>query len=581
MKINKERWSSRTGVILAVIGSAVGLANFLRFPGQAAQFGGGAFMLAYFLSLVVVALPVAWAEWTMGRYGGQKGYSACPGIFYAIKPHRLSIYLGILGVLIPLVIYMYYSYIGSWCLGYAINFISGKMTFSTVWEAENFWSTFIGASSDGSALGFGIKQVGVYLIITFLLIFTLIYKGISKGIELFARVAVPTLIILALLVLLRVLTLGAPLPDKPERNIKNGLGFLWNPTKTYLQSWNTQTNEWENTEELIGKTVLEEKKSFALKNPTQYRIYQTTIFTQLKKPSLWLAAASQVFFSLSVGFGLVITYASYMKKDDDVVLSSLTASSANEFCEVGIGGLMSLPAAYAFLGAAGVVGQTTFALGFKVLPMVFSQMPLGNLFGSLFFLLLFLASINGSISCLQPSIAFMEETLLIKRRQSVAIVGMITALGCGFVVWFSKDAKALSTLDFWVANLLVLIIATTQIIFFGWVLGIEKGFEQAHKGASIKIPNFFKFIIKYLCPIFLITITLSWVATNLFGLGSESIDPHVLDLIGTKNQPPNPIAWACIAIVLVLYVFLNLIASRAPSYNNKFSNQHKNLQKTP
>ena len=102
----KDGWGSSVGVIFAVAGSAVGLANFLRFPGNVAQFGGCAFMLAYFVSLLVIALPVAWAEWTLGRYGGQQGYHSCPGILFSIGKKPIFKYLGLLGVIIPLVIFI-------------------------------------------------------------------------------------------------------------------------------------------------------------------------------------------------------------------------------------------------------------------------------------------------------------------------------------------------------------------------------------------------------------------------------------------------------------------------------------------
>ena len=102
----RERWGSRIGVILAVAGSAVGLGNFLRFPGNAAQHGGGAFMLPYFISLLVLGIPLCWAEWTMGRYGGTKGFNSSPGIFSVLWPHRAARYFGAVALLIPLIIYM-------------------------------------------------------------------------------------------------------------------------------------------------------------------------------------------------------------------------------------------------------------------------------------------------------------------------------------------------------------------------------------------------------------------------------------------------------------------------------------------
>ena len=501
----------------------------------------------------------------MGRMGGQKGFSACPGILYSITNKPIFKYLGILGVLIPLTIYMFLSYVQAWCLGYAANFGLGNINFASVEESSNFWVNFIGAAQDGSAVGFGVQEVGVYLLIATLLNFTLIYRGINKGIEIFTRYAVPTLIIIAFAVLIRVLTLGSPIPGQPEQNVSNGLGFMWNPTKTYFSEFNPQTKRWTRTE-VIGKENIKAHALTARSNPQQFRIENVTVFEQLKSPKLWLTAASQIFFSLSVGLGLIITYASYMKKDDDVVLSSLCSASANEFTEVGLGGLISLPAAYVFLGAAGVVGQTTFGLGFKALPMVFSQMQMGGLFGFLFFFLLFIAATNGCISCLQPSIALLEETLHIGRKRSVSIIGMVTLLGVGFVVYFSKDAMALEALNFWSGTFLVFIIATIQIIVFAWVLGVDKGFEETHRGAALKIPTIFRFITKYICPLFLLTIFAMWVILNVFGLGSSEIDPNILALTGTADAPPSIVAWGSIGIILTIFIFMCLLVARAPGY---------------
>lgn len=571
----KETWASRTGVILAVAGSAIGLSNFLRFPGQAAKYGGGAFMIAYFISLLLLAIPVAWAEWTMGRYGGQKGVSSCPGILNAICKHPAARFLGILGVLVPVIIYMYYSYISSWCLGYAVNFLGNQVNFSNIQEAEGFWKTFIGAAEDGSALKFGISAVGTYFIIVFILNFSIIYRGISKGIEMLCKYSVPTLIIIGLIILIRVMTLGTPDSSRPHNNVINGLGFMWNPSKVYLQE--NIKGKWTDSSELIGKASIENSEKIAAQNPNRFRLKTVSFLDQLKRPQLWLAAASQIFFSLSVGFGIIITYASYMKRDDDVVLSSLCATSANEFCEVGLGGLITLPAAYAFLGAASIAGQGVFALGFKILPLVFSKLnsftvlgmalPWGNIFGFLFFALLFLAATAASASTLQPGIAFLEETLNIGRKRSVALLGMITALGCLFVMWFSKDTKALDTLDFWAGNFLIYVIATIQIIIFGWFMGIDKGFAEANHGALIKIPKPYYFITKYICPAFLITIFILWILFDVVGIGGRGIDSHITDLTGTATQPASTVAWMGILIIVAVAIFMGLIAHKAPKYN--------------
>lgn len=565
-KVPKESWNSRLGIILAVAGSAVGLGNFLRFPGQAAQYGGGAFMVAYFIALIIIGLPICWAEWAIGRNGGQKGLNSSPGILGVVTGQKRYRYLGVIGVVIPVCIYMYYVYIEAWCLGYAVNFARGAMNFETVGEATNFWVGFIGAAEDGSALGFGWTEVGFFLILVFILNFFLIYRGLSKGIELFCKYAMPTLLVLAVVILVRVLTLGAPVDEHPENNVENGLGYMWNPTKVKLHELvvdeESGIEKWIplSDGEVVGPRMIEAAQARAAANP-KLELREISMLSQLSNPQLWLAAAGQIFFSLSVGFGVIITYSSYLKKKDDVVLSGLAATSTNEFCEVGLGGLITLPAGYAFLGVAGVAGMGTFDLGFKIFPMIFSEMWGGQFFGFAFFFLLFLAAVTSSLSMLQPGIAFLEEALNINRKQSVAFLGFLTAVGCGFVVYFSADAKALDTIDFWVTNLLMVVLAAVQIIIFGWIIGIEKGFEIAHRGAAFRIPRIFKFIMKWLSPSFLIVIFLAWIYNGVlgfqFGGGERVYSSYIKDLF----IEPNLVAWLSVGLIGLVAALMTLLTA--------------------
>ncbi len=569
-QIGKEAWNSRLGVILAVAGSAVGLGNFLRFPGLAAQYGGGAFMLAYFLAFLLLGLPICWAEWTMGRYGGQHGRNSSPGIFNVVWKHPASKYLGIIGVIVPVVIYTYYVNIEAWCLGYAVNFLRGELEFASIADSGQFFGSFVGMSADGEglkSLGFG--SVMPYLIIAFIINFFLIYRGVSKGIEFFCKLALPTLVVLALVVLVRVLTLGAPVPSEPDENVYNGLGFMWNPSKHILMQVDPATDQETPVREVVDKTRIAELTT-AIDSGAMpgFALEKVTIWQQLKNPQLWLAAAGQIFFSLSVGFGVIITYSSYMKPHDDVVLSGLAATSANEFCEVALGGLITVPAGVAFLGVAGIAGSlsSSFALGFNVLPMVFSEMHFGNIFGFLWFFLLFLAAVTSSISMLQPGIAFLEESLAIKRRKSVALLGLITALGCGFVVYFSKDVKALDSLDFWVGNLLIYVLATVQIILFGWVFGVDRGFKEASKGAAFPIPGIYKPIIKYVSPLFLLVVFACWLLFSVFGVSFDGSEPKYSSYIKDLFIDPNPVAWMSVGFIAVLFAFFAIIVSSVKRY---------------
>jgi len=628
-------------------------------------------MIAYFISFLLIGLPICWAEWTMGLHGGQKGYNSSPGIFNAIWRSPASKYVGIIGVIIPVVIYMYYVYIEAWCLGYAVNFAMGELEFANIDESKAWWGAFIGSGGDGNAFHFNslVSSVVPFLIFVFILNFFLIFRGISGGIEFFCKYAVPTLVILAIVVLIRVMTLQTD-QTAPEENVNNGLGFLWNPNKTYfvyanpnnggelvqkmefvdkaylesipkkidagelsptientvapaLVVKNLKTGEWAATGKVIPEDELEATKLkiddqeiqgklmdsvaiYSQPNPLRGELpMQTAIMNeaylsklkqkldagkltpimeatslaqQLLNPQLWLAAAGQIFFSLSVGFGVIITYSSYMRKKDDVVLSGLSATSANEFCEVALGGLITVPAAVAFIGVAGLAGAGlgTFDLGFKVLPLVFAEMPLGNFFGALWFFLLFLAAMTSSISMLQPGIAFIEETMKADRKRSCAVLGMLTAIGCLFVVYFSADIKALDTLDFWVGTFLIFVLATIQIIIFGWVFGIDRGFKEAHEGAAIRIPPVYKFIMKFVSPVFLIVIFICFILTNVLGIsltgGEAQLSGYVTDLIGADGKAVNIAAWLSIGLVAILFGFFAVLVSSVQRYRDLQTN---------
>jgi SNF family Na+-dependent transporter len=478
MSEHKQEWNTRLGVILAVAGSAVGLGNFLRFPGQAAQNGGGAFMIPYFCALIFLGIPIGWAEWTMGRYGGLKGVHSAPAVMGIIGRGRIARYLGVIGVLIPLAVSFYYTFIEAWCLGYFWNYLTGGVGVATgapiaeqTAAASKFYNDFTGTANDGLLAG-GSYATFVFWLVTFAVNMWLVYRGISKGIEKFCSWAMPAMAVCAMIVLARVLTLGTPDPALPEQSVINGLGYMWNPN-----------------------------------------------FDALGNPQTWLAAAGQIFFTLSVGFGVIINYASYMKRRDDVVLSGLTASATNEVFEVGFGGLITLTAAFVFLGLSGTaaaVATGTFGLGFSTLPVVFAHMgPFGNLIGAVWFFMLFLAAITSSISMYQPSLAFFQEALGISRKAATTLMIAVCLMGSFMVMWYSKGGVFRTAIDDWVGTFLIFILAAVQIICFGWVFGLERGWKEAHVGAHMRIPGFYKVVIKYVAPLYLIVVFAAFCRSNL------------------------------------------------------------------
>ncbi|MDO8735117.1 MAG: sodium:calcium symporter, partial [Elusimicrobiota bacterium] len=361
MAKTRQSWGSKLGIIMAVAGSAVGLGNFLRFPVQAVQNGGGAFMIPYFVSFLLLGIPLMWIEWTLGRFGGGFEHGTGPGIFHSMwKKNRFIKYFGVIGIFGPIVIFIYYTYIESWLLGYTFFSLTGKYSSATTPEAMKSFLTGYQGLVKNEYFG-GLGTAYTFFLITFILNITVVYYGIKGGIEKLCNWAMPVLFVCGTLLAIMVLTLGTPDITKPDWNLKNGLGFLWNPD-----------------------------------------------FSKLLSGKVWMAAAGQIFFTLSVGIGVILTYASYLKKQDDVVLSGLTAATTNEFAEVILGGSIVIPAAFIFFGPENIIPiaqSGSFNLGFVTMPLIFGKIPFGIIFATLWFLLLFLAGITSSVSLAQPAVA--------------------------------------------------------------------------------------------------------------------------------------------------------------------------------
>lgn len=461
---SRQSWGSKFGIIMAVAGSAVGLGNFLRFPVQAAGNGGGAFMIPYFISLLLLGIPLMWIEWTIGRYGGVFGHGTAPGAFHSLWKNRYIKYFGIIGIFGPIVIFIYYTYIESWLLGYSFFALTGRYAYATTQaDMQSFLRGYQGLEHNQYFNGLGWAYF--FFILTFLVNIITMYGGINKGIEKLCKWAMPTLFIFGIIIALRVLALGTPDLTKPDWNLVNGLGFLWNPD-----------------------------------------------LNALKSAKVWLAAAGQILFTLSVGIGVILTYASYLTKQDDVVLSGLTSASVNEFAEVILGGTIVIPAAFVFFGPTqiGEIARSgAFNLGFVTMPLIFEKITFGAIFAFMWFMLLFLAGLTSSISLLQPCISFMEDEFKISRRKAVWATGIITFILCQPAIFFLGKG-VVDELDFWGGTFCLVLFGTIEVILFTWIFGIDKAWEEIHHGADLNVPAIYKYIIKYITPLFLFFILGFW-----------------------------------------------------------------------
>jgi SNF family Na+-dependent transporter len=513
----REQWGTRIGLILAVAGNAIGLGNFLRFPVKAAANGGGAFMIPYFVAFLLLGIPMMWVEWTIGRMGGLKGHGTTPGMFQIMWKKPASKYLGALGIVIPFVIVIYYNFIESWCLGFSWFSLTGKYFGNTNREMMGkFLRGFQGV--EANEFFSSLAPVLIFWGITIALNFYFLYKGISKGIEVVAKIGMPVLFVFGIVLVVRILTLGTPDPAHPDWNVAAGMGYIWNPD-----------------------------------------------FSRLGSATVWLVAAGQIFFTLSLGQGIINTYASYLREKDDITLNGLTTSSANEWAEVILGGTIAIPVAVAFFGLAEtqvIAKEGAFNLGFQALPVIFQKLPLGQIFGGMWFFLLFIAGITSSVALAQPAIAFLEDEFKWKREKAVIVVFSVLVTLTAAVIAFFKFGF-LDELDFWVGTFGLVVFAAMEIVLFSWVFKIKKGWEEMHKGADLNIPRIFKFILKYITPLYLLILLGYWFYT-------DAIKEF---LMKGKPEANRPYLWG--ARVLIVAVLLAVLLLIRKAWNKKKSASHE------
>jgi|WetSurMetagenome_2_1015567.scaffolds.fasta_scaffold11090_4 neurotransmitter:Na+ symporter, NSS family len=514
--MERERWGTKIGLILALAGNAVGLGNFLRFPVQAAGNGGGAFMIPYFTALLLVGIPLMWTELAMGRFGGNQGHGTMPGIFQLLWRHPVAKYFGVIGLLLPITIFIYYVVVESWTLGFSLFSLAGRYNGATTQEAMGgFLHGFQGIARNEYFNG--IYWAYFFFIATATINYIVLRRGIRGGIEKLANIGMPLLIVMAIVLVVRVLTLGTPDPSKPDQSVLKGLGFIWNPQ-----------------------------------------------FGALRNPKVWLAAAGQIFFTLSVGFGAIQAYASYLGKNEDVALAGIATVSTNEFCEVICGGTIAIPIACAFFGVAAtqaIAQGGAFNLAFQSMPIVFQHLPLGNLFGFMWFFLLFIAGVTSSVALTLPAVTFFMDELGWTRKKAVNVISIFTFAASNLVIFFLAQGF-MDELDFWAGTFGVVLLALVEIVVFFWVFGKGKAWEEITRGAEMKVPSVFKFIMKYVTPLFLVAILATWAKSDMIKvLRMEEVSP--------ENRPYVWIARALMLAIFAGFAILVAIASRRGGFSKE------------
>lgn len=495
----KQGWNSRLGLILAMSGSAVGLGNFLRFPIQAVQNGGGAFIIPYIVSFILLGIPLAMIEWSTGKFAGQFERHSPPTIMQTINKNHFWRYAGSLSLFSSIIICAYYCYIESWILSYTIHSIIGTFNGMTEIEVSSFFDSYIDLGT--TTFGFSGDTILIFLFCMFLNVYILSH-GISKGIERAAKLCMPLLLIFGLFLVYKAYTLKAGI-DGVKFDSVIALDFLWTPD-----------------------------------------------FDSLMNPKVWLSAGGQIFFTLSLGMGAIQTYASYMKKDDDIALNSMTSAFTNEFAEIVLGSAIIIPISIGYFGIDKVVELTQtggFGLGFRTMPYLFEQW--GDVFslvaGVAFFGILFLASITSSISISQPFIAFLSRNYDWSQKKSSYVYGIVLvlmALPC--CLFFDKGV--FDQYDFWGGTVSLFLFAMIETIGFSWVMGVNKGWSLITDNAELRLPKAYKFVLRYITPTMLIIIFVAALIkpknddwSLLSFKGWELDDSSIIGELRHQNVGPN------------------------------------------
>ena len=452
-KENRGSFTGSLGFVLAAAGSAVGLGNIWRFPYLAAKDGGGVFLLCYLILALTFGFALLVTEIAIGRKTGQSPLTA-----YAMMHPKMG-WVGVIACLIPALILPYYCVIGGWVLKYLAAYLTGQG---------------MAAVADGYFTGFITHQWSpIFWFLLFLgLTVLVVYKGVDKGIEKLSRVLMPVLVVL----IFGIAIFSLFLSHTDDAGV----------TRTGMQGF--------------AVYVIPNFEGMTLK---QFMIVLTD-------------AMGQLFYSISVAMGIMITYGSYVKKDTDLV-KSVNQIEIFDTAVAFLAGLMIIPAVYTFMGAEGMSASGP-SLMFVALPKVFGEMGgvIGTAVGILFFLTVVFAALTSSVSVLEAVVSSVMDKFRWERKKAALIVAAVTA-AVGIVVCLGynlfyfeailpntpagKNAQVLDILDYISNYVLMPVVSIATCLFIGWIVkpGAVIG-EVRLNGERFSREKLYVVMVKFVAP---------------------------------------------------------------------------------
>ena len=456
MEKKENHFSGQLGFVLAAAGSAVGVGNLWRFPYLAAKDGGGLFLLIYLILVLTFGFTLLTSDIAIGR----RTKKSAIGAYAAMHPRWK--FLGIFTFLVPVLIMTYYAVIGGWITKYALLYLTGQAEAAA---NDSYFSSFI--SSPVSPVVFAL----VFMAVTALIV----YNGVQGGIERVSKYMMPVLLVLVVVIAIYSLTLQRT--DETGR-VRTGIeGFLY-----YI------------TPHFEGLTV----KRFL---------------------QILLDAMSQLFFSLSVSMGIMITYGSYVKPEVDLN----KAVNRIELFDTGVAllaGAMIIPAVFVFSGTEGMGAGPS--LMFVSLPKVFAAMGKGGtVVGALFFVAAIFATLTSCISVLESIVANCMEIFHTGRKKTVLTLSAIylaasAVIALGYSLFYfevklpnGSTGQLLDIADYISNSVMMPLIALLSTILIGWVKGPDYVIDEMESsGYPFRRKRIYRVMIRYIAPVLMLILFL-------------------------------------------------------------------------
>ena len=433
----RDRWPSRLTFIFAAITSAIGLGAVWRFPYLVYEYGGGAFLLPYFIALIIAGIPLLMLEFALG----QKLQKGAVDAFASIRRGFSGI--GWWALFVGFIVISYYSIVMGWSLIYLIT------SFGLQWETDTkgyFFGNVLQISDSVNSIGGIVPALFIALVICWIAVYFSIWKG-TRSVSKVVNFTTPFALVLFVVMLFRSVTLdGSSL----------GLEFYLKPD-----------------------------------------------FSALLDAKVWVAAFSQVFFQLSVGFGVMVAYASFNSKSQDIARNAVIVGVSTVIFSI-LAGLIVFGTLGFMAKAQDVPVQDVVASGpglaYVVFPKALSLMPFAFFFALLFFLILVVIAYDSAFSLVEAiNTALMDKVKM--KRELIALI--VCALGflAGMIYATNAGLYFLDIVDHYVTNVSLIVIGILECIAVGWVFGAEKMRSYINKVSDFKIGIWWDVCIKYIIPI--------------------------------------------------------------------------------